>query len=213
MIAAIYARKSTDQAGVADSRSRSRVRSHTAMPEERRRVTLTKVQCETPVGRDLIALLVDLSSDGAVSREELQQLRTWLEVDRGVDFPALPFLYEIIEHISSDGEITEDELDRLALAIERVLPKDVRNVAATKRKQAKEARRTAHREATRQRLVSDLIGSYGHRRPILPRSLHLPLASTEGSLKKTSITLGCGCRPHQHVHANAVLTRHFSSGG
>jgi hypothetical protein len=92
------------------------------MPDERRRVTLTKVQCESPAGRDLIALLTELSSDGVVSRDELQRLRAWLEVDRGVDFPALPFLYEVIEQISSDGEITEDELDQLALAIERVLP-------------------------------------------------------------------------------------------
>jgi HIRAN domain len=120
------------------------------MPDERRRVTLTKVQCESPVGRDLIALLTELSSDGVVSRDELQRLRAWLEVDRGVEFPALAFLYEVIEQISSDGEITEEELDQLALAIERVLPKDVRDLAAAKRKKAQEARRTAQRETTRQ---------------------------------------------------------------
>ena len=136
------------------SRSPSRARSNSSTPDERRRVTLTKTQCESPVGCDLIALLTELSSDGVVSRDELQRLRAWLEVDRGVDFPALPFLYEVIEQISSDGEITEDELDQLALAIERVLPKDARDLTAAKRTQAQESRRTAQRETTRQAMIA-----------------------------------------------------------
>ena len=63
------------------------------------------------------------------------RLRSWLEVDRGVEFAAFPFLHEVIEQISgSMVEVTEDELDRLALAIERVLPKDVRaTIAETRR--------------------------------------------------------------------------------
>jgi hypothetical protein len=90
------------------------------LTRELRRLTLTKEQCGTAAGRDLLALLTELSSDGFVSRDELQQLRGWREVDRGLDFPALPFLYETIDQISSDGEIPDDELDHLALAIERV---------------------------------------------------------------------------------------------
>jgi hypothetical protein len=127
------------------------------MTSEVRRVTLTKAQCATDAGRELVALLTELSSDGVVSRDELHQLRAWLEVDRGVDFTALPFLYEVIEQISSDGEITEDELDRLALAIESVLLKDVRDVAAAKRKQAQEARRIAEREAMRHTLIAHRV--------------------------------------------------------
>ena len=83
-----------------------------------RHVTLSKAQRETAVGRRLIDLLIELSADGNVSREEMERLRRWLEVDHGVDFVALPFLYETIDEISSDGEVTEDELDRLALAAE-----------------------------------------------------------------------------------------------
>jgi len=89
------------------------------MPVERRQVTLSKSQRETTAGRELIDLLVAISADGTLSREELERLRKWLEVDHAVDFPALAFLYETIDQISSDGEITEDELDRLAFAIER----------------------------------------------------------------------------------------------
>ena len=80
----------------------------------------------------------------------MERLRSWLEVDRGVDFLALPFLYETIDEISADGAITEEELDRLALAIERVLPKDIRLAATAKRQEARNARRIAQRESRRQ---------------------------------------------------------------
>jgi hypothetical protein len=123
------------------------------MPDDRR-VTLSKAHRETPVGRELIQILTELSADGNVSREEMERLRGWLEVDHGVAFPALPFLHETIEQISSDGEVTEDELDRLALAIERVLPIEIRFIAADKRKRAREARRVAQREARRQEMIT-----------------------------------------------------------
>jgi hypothetical protein len=126
-----------------------------AYADERRQVvTLSKAHRETSAGQELIKLLTELSADGNVSRDELGRLRSWLEIDRGVDFPALPFLYETIEQISSDGEITEDELDRLALAIERVLPKDIRLAAAAKRKEARDARFVAKREAQRQTQIA-----------------------------------------------------------
>ena len=44
----------------------------------------------------------------------MERLRGWLEVDDGIDLPALPSLYETIDQISSDGEVTEDELHRAA---------------------------------------------------------------------------------------------------
>ena len=122
--------------------------------EERRQVTLSKAHRDTVVGRQLVELLKELSADGNVSREEMERLRGWLEIDHGVDFPALPFLHETIEQISSDGEVTEDELDRLALAIERVLPKDIRADVAAKRRQARESRRVAQREALRVRTIA-----------------------------------------------------------
>ena len=86
-------------------------------------MTLTKGQRDTPAGRELVALLVELSADGIVSRPEMDRLRAWLEVDCGVDFPALAFLFQVIEEISEDGELSAEQLDRLALAMARVLPK------------------------------------------------------------------------------------------
>jgi hypothetical protein len=75
-----------------------------------------------------------------------------LQVDRGVEFAACAFLHETIETISDDGEITEAELGRLGLAIERVLPKDVRASAREKRRSLREQKRqerSAQRDAAR----------------------------------------------------------------
>jgi len=106
-----------------------------------KQVTLSKAHRNTPEGRALIALLIELSDDGQVTREEMERLRQWLEVDRGVDFPACAFLYEVLDTIAADGEISEEELDRLALAIERVLPSDVRLAARQRRRHYRETRR------------------------------------------------------------------------
>jgi hypothetical protein len=102
----------------------------------------------------LVDLLTELSAGGNVTREEMKRLWAWLEVDRDVDFPALGFLYEIVEQISEDGEVTEQELDRLAEAIERVLPKELR-AATTRRKEARDAQRSAQRESRRQSMIAD----------------------------------------------------------
>jgi hypothetical protein len=99
-----------------------------------RRVTLTKAQRSTTAGAELIALLAALSEDGMVTRDEMDRLKAWLEVDRGVEFEACAFLYEVVDNIAADGDITESELDSLALAIERVLPPETRKAVAEQRK-------------------------------------------------------------------------------
>lgn len=131
----------------------SDMRSGTETP---RRVTLTKAQRATPSGVELIALLTELSDDGLVTRDELARLRAWLEVDRGVDFAACSFLYEVIDTITGDGEITDDEMDTLASAIERVLPPEVRKHAAARRKQQRTARREALKAARQTERVAEL---------------------------------------------------------
>ena len=73
------------------------------MAEERRYVTLSEAHRDSVVGRELIGLLTDPSSDGDISREEMERLRRWLEVDHKVDFPALPFLYETVDESFTRG--------------------------------------------------------------------------------------------------------------
>jgi HIRAN domain len=114
------------------------------MTDGPRRVTLTKAERESPVGRELVDLLVVLSDDGQVTHDETNRLRAWLEVDRGVDFAACGFLYEILDTIAADGEVTDAELDTLMLGIERVLPSDVRRIARDKRRERREATRRAN---------------------------------------------------------------------
>lgn len=59
----------------------------------------------------MLAVLIGrgLRRSDSVSRDEMEQLRTWLEADHGIDFPALPFLYETIDQISSDGEVNRGQ--------------------------------------------------------------------------------------------------------
>lgn len=155
------------------------------MNDKPRRVTLSKSHRGTPEGRELIELLTELSADGQVTREELTRLRQWLEVDRGIDFPACPFLYEVLDTIAQDGEITEDELDSLALAIERVLPPDVRFVAALKRKERRAARR---KDAAAQRTAGRLARTEARERA---RPLHRADFLIAGARRSEERREGC----------------------
>src|SRR4051812_34361931 len=159
------------------------------MDVERRHVTLSKADRGTTAGRELIAILTELSADGQVTREEMEQLRTWLEVDRGVDFPACAFLYEVVDSISEDGEITEEELDRLALAIERVLPPDVRVAAALKRKE----RRTARRQEVATKRAAERVQERAARIQAreLARPLHRGDFMVMGAVRSAERRQGC----------------------
>ena len=113
------------------------------MTESNTRITLTTAELNTPVGQELSSLLHELSADGMVSREECDRLREWLESHATVDLQCRPFLSTVVDTISHGGEITEDELDTLALAIERVLPANLRLLATLKRKEHRAARRAS----------------------------------------------------------------------
>jgi hypothetical protein len=175
-----------------------------------RRVTLTKIERATPAGIELIALLTELSDDGVVTRDELARLRAWLEVDRGVDFAACPFLYEVIDTITGDGEITEDELDTLASAIERVLPPEIRKHAAEKRKQQRVARRDALK-AARQAERAATLEARERVRPIHRGDFIVAGAGRSAERRTACEGLQVGERvvlerePDNHHDANAIL--------
>ena len=138
------------------------------MADPRPHVTLSKSQRDTPSGRELLELLTAISCDGNISRGEMEQLRAWLEIDRGIDFPALPFLYEVIDQIAADGEVSDDELDRLALAIERVLPADVRATAKQRRKETRAAKREHARQQSAASRTADRAAAVAARRQSRP---------------------------------------------
>jgi hypothetical protein len=101
----------------------------------RKRVTLTAAQKATESGTDLLDLLVEITADGELTVDEIARLGHWL-ADNGdaVDVPAVAFLREVVERIVADGRIDLDERLDLAVAIERVLPKEQRLSAKEQRK-------------------------------------------------------------------------------
>jgi hypothetical protein len=100
------------------------------------RVTLTKAQYASPTGQRLINLFVEIGDDGIVTEEEVRRLQRWLADNANSDIPAADFLARLVERVLSDGKVTQDEAFEIQLALERVLPKDIRNEMAEKRREA-----------------------------------------------------------------------------
>ena len=106
------------------------------------RISLTKAQCDEPVVQELIALLVETEKDGFVADDAACKLVAWLEGKNNSEIPAFNFLLETARAVLACGELTTrtiPEIDialELQLAIERVLPKQVRDPIKAKRIEA-----------------------------------------------------------------------------
>jgi putative phage-type endonuclease len=106
------------------------------------RISLTKAQCDEPVVQELIALLVETEKDGFVADDDARKLVAWLEGKNNFEIPAFNFLLETARAVLACGELTTrtiPEIDialELQLAIERVLPKQVRDPIKAKRVEA-----------------------------------------------------------------------------
>ncbi|HUG77380.1 MAG TPA: HIRAN domain-containing protein [Burkholderiales bacterium] len=103
-----------------------------------RRVSLTKTQRESEIGAELLSLCQAVTTDGSFSDEEISSLRKWLQEHKGEDLPAISHLIPLIENIVADGRITPDERRELFIAVETILPPDVRAVAKTARRTAEQ---------------------------------------------------------------------------
>jgi hypothetical protein len=116
-------------------------------------VSLTKLQRQSAAGADLIALCQTVTEDGSLSDDEVMALREWVEEHRHIDIPARAHLATTIERIIADGRITDDERRELYLALEGILPPDVREPIRAKRRAREESERQqirAEREVLRQ---------------------------------------------------------------
>jgi len=98
-----------------------------------KRVSLTPSQCASSKGQELLALLSEITRDGLVSKEGVQRLNTWLEGKSESDIPAIRFLSNIPERF---GELTTAKAFEVHFAIERVLPKAIREEVKEKRQEA-----------------------------------------------------------------------------
>lgn len=104
-----------------------------------RTVTLTKAQCETPIIHELIALLVEIEKDGIVTDQGANRLNEWLKLQSGSEVIGIRFLSDKVNSILDYGELTTETASGLEIAIdlqvaiERVLPKHIREPILKKR--------------------------------------------------------------------------------
>jgi DNA-directed RNA polymerase subunit RPC12/RpoP/phage FluMu protein gp41 len=101
-----------------------------------KRVSLTKKQCATATGQELITFLCELIHDGFVTQGGLYRLVAWLAGRSDSDIPAVTFLTRLVNEKVCKAEFTTQDAFDIHFAIERVLPKDVRNHALSSRQLA-----------------------------------------------------------------------------
>lgn len=130
------------------------------------RLSLTKSQTAAGPGIELLALCQTVTEDGSLSDVEIGQLRDWLAENRTSDLPAISFLTSIVATILHDGKVTKAERKELYRAIEKVLPGEVRETAASRRRlaaakereEAKEQRKVEKERQAQERLRDLPIG-------------------------------------------------------
>lgn len=119
-------------------------------PKKRpRTVALTKKQLTSAIGIELLAICQEITSDGRISLDEANELKSWLAAQAEHDLPGISHLAPIIEHILADGAVTSDEESELFAAIEAVLPPDIRSVAKGARRSIAKEQRREERELNR----------------------------------------------------------------
>lgn len=107
------------------------------------RVTLSKKDLATTVGRDLLTLLQEITHDGELSIDEINKLKAWLESNTGAaTVPAVAWLREILKAMLIDGRISHVERQDILSMIERVLPQSERILAKVRRRAASEMTQT-----------------------------------------------------------------------
>lgn len=116
----------------------------------RRRISLTKMQRHSEVGAELVSLCQAVTTDGALSEEEVSSLRDWLNAHKDDDLPAISHLTTVVETIVADRRVTPEERRELYMALEAVLPPDLRAIAKRARRSVEE------REKDRLRLQREL---------------------------------------------------------
>jgi HIRAN domain len=107
----------------------------------RRRLSLTKTQRATETGAELLSLCQTVTADGSLSDDEIQAFRDWLGSNSTSDLPAISFLTPVVERIVADGSVTADERRELFLAIEKILPQDVREISRNARQNREQTER------------------------------------------------------------------------
>src|SRR5690348_3869664 len=87
------------------------------------RVFLTTSELETEAGKQLLELIVRVTTDGKLDLPEIKELRKWLRANKDNDsIAAIGYLHDIMARITADDVIDRDELLELHIALERAIP-------------------------------------------------------------------------------------------
>jgi hypothetical protein len=116
-------------------------------PGSSRRISITKLQRDSAAAVELISLCQSATADGKLADDEVESLRQWAEDYSGVDLPARAHIQQVLDRILADGVVTDAERDELYLAIEAVLPPDLRAPVRGRRRELEEAAKAEAREA------------------------------------------------------------------
>ena len=98
-----------------------------------KRISLTPAQRETAAGKELLVLLCEITRGGLISEEGVKQLNAWLGGKSNAEIPAINFLASVPERF---GEFTVAKAFEVHFAIERVLPKEIRESVRQKRQES-----------------------------------------------------------------------------
>lgn len=90
-------------------------------------VSLTAKQQASDAGVELIELCSTITEDGRLLDPEIEALKDWSERNRNVELPARALLTEKIKRAITVGVISDADRTELQVAIERVLPPEVRH--------------------------------------------------------------------------------------
>jgi hypothetical protein len=99
-------------------------------------VTLKPEDVASRAGTELLNLCTTITEDGSLLDDEIKQLRDWLQQNQDAPIPAITFLCELVTRILSDNKVTSAERSQLNKALERVLPKELRDIAVKHRRNA-----------------------------------------------------------------------------
>lgn len=97
---------------------------------KRNRITLTKSECDTSIGKRLIDLIMSMCHDGRLEISEVNELDQFLR-SNPAGLAAVSYLRAITREAIADGVINDAEAYALKRAFERIVPKDWRGIVST----------------------------------------------------------------------------------
>lgn len=119
-------------------------------PTRSPRKSLTKRQLEHPEAIELLALLQTITEDGRLLDDEVEALHDWLGDHADSTLPGVAHLIECVEAVLEDGRVSAEERKWLQKAVETVMPREEREYAAMRRREARADDRRS-REAAEER--------------------------------------------------------------